>query len=252
MRQINCESRTQINWIGYYYQSDGYGRYGSRFVRGLQNNGVKVKSGCLDHLFMPKWMQKQEGLDFENGLTISFLPPYLLQYAPGTHWLYSMTEGSRIPQSWARSIRESGVQRILVPCEHNRIAFMESGVTLPVSVVPGGTDPSEFPSTPKGYSKGEGPYVFLALGDRGFRKGWEDVWEAFYTAFGGKTTGTMDVRLIIKFRPEDYNKMVYVQSMANAIGKDRRVIWQVEDAVDIKDTYSQAHCIVIPSYSEGW
>jgi glycosyltransferase involved in cell wall biosynthesis len=252
MTQINRESLTQINWVSYYYQSDGYGRYSSRFVKGLQNIGAKVKIATLDHLHMPKWMQEQEGLDFENGLTISFMPPYLATYAPGQHWLYSMTEGSRIPQSWVRSIADSGVQRVLVPCEHNRLAFLESGVTVDVGVVPGGTDPTEFPYRFRSYEKGLKPYTFLALGDRGFRKGWEDVWEAFYSAFGGKTTGVMDVRLIIKFRPEDYNKLAYVKAMKTAVGADRRVIWQVEESQDMAAIYSQAHCVVIPSYSEGW
>src|SRR5687768_466362 len=98
----------------------------------------------MDHIHMPAWMQEQEGIDWD-ALTISCLPLYLVQRVPGKHWLFSMTEGSIIPQSWVDTINNSGVERVLVPCVHNQKAFVDSGVVPPVSVVPGGTDPKEFP-----------------------------------------------------------------------------------------------------------
>jgi len=238
-----------INWIGYYVEYDGYGRYSSRIVRELQKL-VQVKPATIPHLDMPPWMQEQEGLDWKE-LTISFMPPYLLQAVPGRHWLYSMTEGSRIPDEWVDKINDSGVERVLVPCAHNADAFRTSGVLAPVDVCCGGTDPQEFSIVPRHRRENE-PYTFLTIADRGYRKGWDEVREAFYLAFGGKTHGRQDVRLIIKLRPRDADYNSHFKMMANAIGADKRVLWQVSDSKDMRRVYLQADCVALPSRSEGW
>lgn len=238
----------KINWIGYYYQNDGYGRFSSRMVDALQKSGVLVKPATLEHHHMPAWMQRQEGLDFDN-LTISCMPPDLLQTVVGHHWLFTMTEGSRIPDIWVDKINGSGLERVLVPCQHNKLAFESSGVTVPISVIPGGTDPDEFPILQRAYEPAD-PCVFLTLADRGERKGWLEVLDAFYLAFGGKTHGIKDVRLIIKARKQKEGSTL--SKMATAEGKDERLIYQLEDALDPYTVYSQADCVVLPSRSEGW
>jgi glycosyltransferase involved in cell wall biosynthesis len=201
---------------------------------------------------MPEWMQQQEGIDW-SALTISFVPPYYLKKVPGRHWLFSMTEGSRIPDDWVWTINNSGVERVLVPCKQNADAFVSSGVTAPVSVIPGGTDPDEFPAQKRIYQGGYSavyPYTFLTLADRGFRKGWDEVREAFYVAFGGKTTGKRDVRLIIKARPK--LGMTLLDWMASAQGADPRVVIDQSDVPDPYNIYIKADCVAMPSRSEGW
>jgi glycosyltransferase involved in cell wall biosynthesis len=236
-----------INWISYYKQQDGYGRYSSRMVAAFQALGVAIKPATIEHVLMPVWMQKQEGIDWK-GLTVSFLPPYYIEAVPGRHWLYSMTEGSRIPDDWVKMIAKSGVERVLVPSQHSKIAFEESGVTVPVSVVPGGTDPDEF--LPVQRSEQDRPYTFLTFADRGYRKGWEEVWKAFYIAFGGKTTGVKDVRLVIKCLPRDAKDTI--SFMRAAEGRDTRVEYLVDLVPDMRQLYLGVDCVVLPSRSEGW
>lgn len=235
-----------INWIGYYPQYDGYGRFSSRIVKALQTMGTKVKPATMTHVDMPDWMLEQEGIDWD-GLTISCLPPYFLQKVPGRHWLYSMTEGSRIPDDWVFRINNARLERVLVPCVHNKKAFEESGVLVPVSVVPGGTDPYEFRFNR--YRMINQPYTFLTFADRGSRKGWEEVWEAFYAAFGGKTSGNKNVRLIIKARPKE-NSLVELLSKAKE--PDPRIVWYMQDLKDMRELYAKVDCLVLPSRSEGW
>lgn len=243
---------THINWISYYMQYDGYGRFSSRLAQAMQRL-TNVKIATMEHLEMPYWLQKQEGINWD-GLTISMLPPYYLQPVPGRHWLFSMTEGSKIPDSWVKQINESGVERVLVPCEHNKLAFETSGVTAPINVVHGGTDALEFPFTSRkryaGSMYAERPYTFLTLADRGFRKGWHEVWEAFYIAFGGKTTGRQDVRLIIKARPS--NTSDTLKFMMNAGDADKRIIYDISTKGDMLELYQTADCLALPSRSEGW
>jgi len=183
---------------------------------------------------------------------MSCLPPHYLRKLPkharAPHWLLTFTEGSECPDAWADIINESGVERVIVPCEHNRDAFARGGVVAPISVVPGGTDPFEFPLLQRERKEGA-PYTFLALADRGSRKGWDEVYDAFYKAFGGKTTGQQDVRLIIKCRPEGNAQL---EMIAKATDLDKRLCIQIEDVDDMREVYAQADCFVIPSRSEGW
>lgn len=241
----------KLNYIAYYPQADGYGRFNSRLVQHLQRAGVQVKAATMDHVQMPAWMQKQEGIDW-NALTISCLPPYYLQKVPGRHWLLSMVEGSVVPPEWVKTINSSGVERVIVPCQHNADAFVSSGVDVPVHVVLGGTDPNEFPKweTLKRNVPDYRPYTFLALADRGFRKGWQEVFYAFYAAFGGKTEGNKNVRLIVKYRPS--RKPLVMDFIRNAVGADERIIFQSTDPLDMYDVYAQADCVALPSRSEGW
>lgn len=238
----------KINWISYYHTWDGYGRFSSRLVQALQMLGMDAKPATMDHVTMPYWLQKQEGIDW-SGLTISFLPPDKLQQVPGRQWLFSMTEGSRIPEEWVQRINRCDVERVIVPCQHNAKAFKESGVIAPVFVVPGGTDPNEFPWYKRNRDIDE-PYTFLTIADRGSRKGWEEVWDAFYMAFGGKTTGLQDVRLIIKGR--NHKTVALLDMMSKAEGADKRIVYIKNDVEDMIDIYRQADCLVLPSRSEGW
>lgn len=194
----------------------------------------------------PEWMKAQlkagrNSVNFNN-LTISCVPPYFLERFPGQHWLLSMTEGSEMPDHWADSINKSGVQRVIVPCEHNAKAFREGGVKVPAHVVPGGTCPDEFPLLDG--SRPDRPYTFLALGDRGARKGWTEVYTAFLRAFKTQT----DVRLIIKCRPQG-NELL--ELMARSKDLDPRITILVAD-MDMRELYASVDCFAIPSRCEGW
>lgn len=223
---------------------DGYGRYVNRLIFALLRAGADVHPLFYQHTEMPDWLQNHLGISWDN-LTISCLPAYYLCPVPGRHWLYTMTEGSEAPDGWVDIINKSGVERVIVPCEYNAEAFRRGGVTMPVYVVPGGTDPDEFPVIT---SSSQHPYTFLALGDRGSRKGWCEVWAAFYKAFGSPQD-TPDVRLVIKARPEGND---LIDRIAEAENPDPRVrIWR-EDVANMAEVYACADCFVIPSRSEGW
>lgn len=236
----------QLNFLGSNFrETDGYGRYNNRLMAALEQMGVTV---CPQHTEMANavgWIQARAGLDWER-LTISCLPPYFLNRVPGRHWLLSMTEGDQAPRGWVDLINGSGVERMIVPCEHNADVFRRGGVTCPIHVIPGGTDPEEFPYAPKTWGQGE-HYTFLALADRGARKGWVEVWQAFYKAFGTPDQ-TPDVRLIIKSRP-DGNDML--ELIRNAERPDPRITILMED-MDMRAFYAMGDCYAAPSRSEGW
>lgn len=237
----------RVNWFGYFPQTDGYGRFNTRLVQALQDLQADVDLYHIGELDRPARLLQQLNIGWGR-LNITCAPPYMLKKVPGRHWLYSMTEGSRIPLEWVEWIKECGIERLFVPCQHNLNAFKDSGVRIPIHVLPGGTDPDEFPLLPL---KSEyRPYTFLTFADRGFRKGWEETREAFYHAFGGKTMGNMEVRLIIKARKKDGGLLDWMSK--NIRDADKRVTFLVDDIEDMRQVYAQAHCLVLPSRSEGW
>jgi len=160
-----------------------------------------------------------------------------------------MTEGTKLPEGWTGHLN-SFCERVIVPCEHNRQAYVDSGVEIPVHVVHGGTSPEEFPMIGRNgrYApQSARPYTFLALGDRGARKGWVEVWQAFYKAFQAPS-GTPDVRLVLKTRPHTND---LIDRICGAC-RDPRISFWLEDVDAMADCYAQADCFAIPSRSEGW
>lgn len=236
----------RINWLGYQYRNhDGYGRYSIRMMAALERLGVEVFPVLAEHLKAPAWVQAKAGIDWSR-MTVACLPPTYLYPMPGRTWLITMTEGSELPEKWAEWINASGVERVFVPCALNADTFRRGGVMAPVSVLPGGTDPLEFPVIPARQRRER--YTFLALADRGSRKGWGEVWAAFYKAFG-RPQDTPDVRLLIKSRKGTND---ILELIAKAENPDPRVRIVMEDIDDVAQIYAQADVFAIPSRSEGY
>lgn len=237
----------RLNWMAHTYSNfDGYGRFSGRMVAALNRSGVDAQPLLCGHESMPGWLRARAGVDFAAP-TLACMPPYCLRRLPvgaGPLWLYSMTEGSELPEGWAEAMHKARVERVFVPCEYNRVAFATAG--LPVTVIPGGTDPDEFAlMQPRPVAR---PYVFGTLADRGARKGWVEVWSAFFRAFGPPEE-TPDVRLVIKSRP-DVNETVGL--IAGARDLDPRIRIYQEDVEDARDIYAAFDCLALPSRSEGW
>jgi len=238
----------QIDWVAKSYTPyEGYGRYGTHMIRALRQCGAIVTPRLEEMARCPDWIKQEMGI-VPGRFTISCLPPFYLQDAPsgGRHWLLSMTEGSELPTNpviWAKIINSRNIERVIVPCEHNADVFRRGGVKAPVHVIPGGTDPLEFPVLTE--PRPDRPYTFLTLGDRGSRKGWHEVWKAFWFTF----KHTPDVRLIIKCRPGVNDTLDLI---AHADNLDPRIVIQQDDAEDMREVFAQADCVVLPSRSEGW
>lgn len=242
----------RVNWLSFNYRfHDGYGRFSARLIKALRKAGVAVTPHFTGCGLAPQWLQEEWGLAWDC-LTISCLPPYLNNPLPkgaGPHWLLTMTEGSTLPEGWLNDIEKTGVERLIMPCEHNAKAFREGGVKLPISVIHGGTDPDEFALITE--PRPDRPYTFLTIADRGNRKGWNEVYAAFYTAFGGKTDGVQDVRLIVKYTTHGNEKISAMLAHAD-LSLDKRVVWMHEDVPNMRDLFKQVDCLALPSRTEGW
>jgi glycosyltransferase involved in cell wall biosynthesis len=228
-----------INWAAPGYdKNEGYGRYSMATIRALARAGVRVMPVLNDQLReMPHWMLQLADIDLCLP-TLCCMPPKYLPEVDGRLWCVTMFEAESIPDDWAPILNER-CERVIVPCEHNARVFRSCGVTIPVHVVHGGTDPYEFPVAD--HKNNGSPYIFMCMGDRGSRKGQDLVWRAFWQAFGD----SKDVRLIIKVLPDNLK-------FIDEKGSDRRIsIWR-NDAESMASVYPAADCFVFPSRGEGW
>lgn len=212
----------------------GWGNLTQQFIRHLIMAGVSVHPIHQAMLKWEGWLQAAAGVDFSR-LTLTFTPPEHLTAVPGRQWLYTMHEASTIPAGWSEKINAT-CQRVLVPSAWCKEAFAAGGVTVSIDVVPGGTEPSAFPLLP---AKDSPTFTFMALGDRGARKGWDLVYRAFYEEFKDEE----DVRLIIKARPGNLPPIT--------VADPRISIW-LYDADSLRDALMFADCFVLPHRSEGW
>lgn len=222
--------------------NEGYGRYAFYVLKHLARLGVDVHPLLCAQLKLPKYLQRMQNVDLSLH-TLSIVPPFDLLPVSGRHWTLTMTEGTKLPDGWNEYLHTTNVERIIVPSEYCRKTFATSNI--PTVVVPGGTEASEFPLLRwRKYSQGW-PYTFLTIADRGERKGWVEVWQAFYDTFQDNP----NVRLIIKTRAEPEGIAARIAVLSNS---DTRVQFQCIDEPNIWNTFAQADCIVLPSKSEGW
>jgi|GEM_PF-1351952 len=228
----------KLNWVGKFDRYTGYGRMNAYFVRELSALGVDVVPTQLQATYDEEWQVEIEPFD-NDVLTVTLTQPQLYPAGVKRQWAFTMYEDTSIPQGWA-DIINGECERLIVLCEHNAETFAKAGVCVPIHVVHGGTDPDEFPLVEK---RPERPYTFICLGDRGVRKGVEQVWMAFFEAFGDTDD---DVRLLIKIR-EDSGSAVQYATFAD----DRIKVWKA-DVDNMADVYRAGDCFVFPSYGEGW
>jgi len=236
----------KLNWIAYYVQYNSYGIFSSNMVKALQTWGVDTLHLTEEDIYKPQWMLDQMRVSWDD-LSIVCNEPRRITPVKGESWLFSMCEGETLSRYTIDRIHKSGRTRLVVPCQFCKNVFENSGLRIPISIVPLGVSPEDFPLIEQ---KPDRPFTFLTIADRGHRKGFIEVFDAFYRAFGGRTTGTRDVRLIIKSLPgwNSLSRMI----VKHAGDLDPRIDWNISNYDRMADLYEQVDCVVLPSRSEGW
>lgn len=229
-----------LNWVNYrYIKWDGYGLFGLNMVKAMLQSGVVIHPYQIDTLKWPTWLQIEGGFN-PSHLSVQLMPSYETLPTGGQVWNYTMWEATQVEDRWFGPIRRNAT-RLLVPHEFLVDVFKPHINDVPIHVVPGGTCPEEFPIAHRSPFEVGRPYTFLALGDRGNRKGWDSVWRCFWNAFGD----SKDVRLIIKARKGGLSEMW-------SAGWDNRVVFYRDDVDTMREVYQLADCFVFPSRGEGW
>lgn len=105
---------------------------------------------------------------------------------------YTIFEMSRVPKTWVGPCNE--MTEIWTGSEYSKRAFVDSGVKVPVHVLPHAIDVDLFSAAKPWTIQNRRKFAFLSVFDFTTRKAWKDLLRAYWTAFNSKD----DVCLILK------------------------------------------------------
>ena len=156
--------------------------------------------------------------------------------------MLTMFETTQVPSSWPKHINY--YDKLVVPCNHNKEIFKNSGVNIPIEVIPLGVNTAMWPYKDRRDSLGKRPFRFLIYANMHWgneRKNSELVLEAFSRAFANRK----DVELVIKMT-------------AGGLPRDIRIPANVKilnakyDHKSLLNLLHSCDCFVFPSKGEGY
>jgi glycosyltransferase involved in cell wall biosynthesis len=115
---------------------------------------------------------------------------------------YTIWETTKLHPDWPKYINNS-VDKVLVGCEWNKQVFEDSGVTIPIGVVPHGISKNEYNGVDKYDIAGikDSDFMFYNISQFTERKNLPALIKAYYYAF----SGVEDVVLVLKTYRNDYS-----------------------------------------------
>jgi len=154
-------------------------------------------------------------------------------------------ETDRIAPSWVEVCNTLNL--VIVPSTFCRNAFHDSGVTVPVMVVPHGLEPEYKPVRTKRRAK---PLIFYNVFNEGSlleRKNAEELIRCFLEAFGPSGE-----ECVLRLRTGLSMELVNIRLQYDFGTAIRLDIPDDRDTADFARIYSEVHCTVHPSRGEGF
>lgn len=225
-----------VRWLGPLLDMSGYAAAGRNYVKALDLACVPVQVRCRSRSVA----LKNFGLDGEivkdyNRLyltrteadtpVVQHNVPDSMYRIPASRMSFGCTmfEMTTIPDGWVKPC--SNVDEIWTPSEYSKAAFVNSGVTTPIRVVPLGIDTDLFsPDGPCWTIANRRRFAFISVFDFTERKAWKEMLRAYWHAFGADD----DVCLVLKvfysgFSPEARAEVVRkIASFRLEIGMENR------------------------------
>jgi hypothetical protein len=162
---------------------------------------------------------------------------------------YTMLEVDGIPADWILQANE--LDEVWVPSTFNKQTFLDSGLKVPVHVMPLGVNPDFFNMKINAYRPSQ-RYTFLSVFEWGERKAPEILLRAYHRAF----TRQDDVLLLLKVINTDPG--LNVQAEINALGLPAdgppvAILYNQElPTHQLGSLYRSADCFVTSTRGEGW
>lgn len=183
----------KVLYIGNYYDGSGWSNHCIGNILALDAVGITVIPRPIRLNNNPVgihqriWELEQNNSD---GIThvVQHTLPHLFEYKSGVKNIGVVNiEGSNVNRiGWAKYCNL--MDQMIVPCPHNKKALEDSGVRVPIDIVPAAVDidkfSKEYPFPPNLKVALEGKYVFYYVGDWSARKGLDKLVRAFYAEFG--------------------------------------------------------------------
>jgi glycosyltransferase involved in cell wall biosynthesis len=263
----------QITWRGTIHDSQGYARAGRGYILALDKAGVDIRIEPVNYgtpsvRLLPEQASRIKELIIKpiakdkKRVLIQHSQPYgfdpLLEKSKGFDKviLNTVWETTKIPESWFPNI--NNVDVVLVPSIINKKALEDSGVTVPIHIVPHGSDIDAFnPDNSFEISGSDDTFNFLSVFKWEHRKAPEVLLQAFWQEFtqednvsliiksslGGPRSSIRQVRNVIAQLKSDLG---FGPNTANILYSGSHMS---ED--DLVKLYGLADVFVLPSRGEG-
>lgn len=245
----------KLIWDGPIGYNNGYGNASSWFMLGLSQvcNLYVVASRWqgTDLSFIPKELEKilEKRTDVIDSFYVKCFPAFEFKNRVAERYIgYTMLEASRIPQSWVDNMNNS-CERVIVPCSHQKEAFINSGVKRDVQVIPLGLDVSLFPEIE---IPNDDEFIFGTMGTLTYRKGTDVLVKAFQKAFPKDKYPNVGL----------YIKTIPVGGIAHAwfadgelLKSDTRIRLNIQSLSPkelITEFFEKINCFVFPTRGEGF
>ncbi len=282
---------TQVVWRGPVFDASGYGTASREYVFALDRQGADVKIETWSWgLHLREWkpgekekihylMKKPDSLS-KRRILVYHSPPVNIDIKKERSKfnriiLNTVWETTKLPDSWIPVI--NGFDAVCVPSRHNIEAMINSGVKIPLFLVPHGIDTNKFrpgnyklspdltdklTGDPKIESTGEsvgelidGRFVFISVFEFQHRKNPEALLRAYWEEFNRKD----NIALVIKTywgrrksRAIVDKVLEYKKSLG--LGDDTApvyIISKILEEKELRSIYRLGQAFVLPTRGEG-
>ncbi|MGG1550225.1 glycosyltransferase family 4 protein [Paenibacillus ferrarius] len=178
-----------VVWKGPVHKKSGLGRASRAYLRSLRRQGVPVSVGSTKNHLTSK---VKKALIYHHIPTQMQWKKLRSSYDPII--LNTVWETSKTPKSWLSNMNK--FDAICVPSQHNKRALRNSGVKVPIYMVPHGVNTGEFhPDNKKMSLPGAaGKFIFVSIFGFQHRKNPEGLLRAYWEEFSSED----NVMLVIK------------------------------------------------------
>lgn len=259
-------SNWQIVWRGPVLDATGYGNASREYALALDRYGfdVKIEQYSWDFSFEGMQQRKLKKLHHlinkpyaknKKLMLINHTPPENIKdkHKYDLMMLCTVWETTRIPKRWNPII--NGYHAVCVPCLQNIDAMKNSGVTVPIYLVPHGVDSDRFKPENKKYPlRGvDNKFVFVSIFDFQHRKNPEALFRAYWEEFSARDNVILVVKTYgdrhshIRSQIKKYKEMLRIRRETAPV----HMIYGVINEKKLLGIYTLGQAFVLPTRGEG-
>ena len=256
-QKLMSRYETAVFWQSQIGNPSGYAVSAREMLLQMDSLGVDIR---LAYLFGTDWMDSQRD---DHRLAAMRQRPKDLKlpqvlYASGDLFHknggkyrigYTMLEVDGIPEDWI--VQANELDEVWVPSTFNKQTFLDSGLKVPIHVMPLGVNPDFYNPKIRAYRPTQ-RYTFLSVFEWGERKAPEVLLRAYHNAF----TKQDDTLLLLKVINTDPG--LNIQHEINALGLPDdgppvAILYNQElPTHQMGSLYRSADCFVTSTRGEGW
>ena len=243
-----------VVWHSILHRAPGYALQSRNLMIAMHFAGLRVAyrnaygedDGPNDHLLVNDLLQRKPRTDVTQ---VGFCQADVFKGIKGRRRIgWTMLEVSGLPQEWVDGCNL--MDEVWVPASFNVDTFSDSGVRVPIKVMPLGIDVDYFHPDIRGF-RPSSRFTFLSVFEWGERKGAELLLRAFSEEFGK----TDDVLLLLSIYNRDAGVDVYHEVEKLKLPPGPPIIAMVNPefaGYQMGSVYRSADCFVLPTRGEGW